>query len=75
MKRRHLLDRLPEPYRTQALDNGARAGTLDEAASGLIESPLECIWEAFTWSDTPEGWQYWRDVVAGVKPALETEGA
>lgn len=49
------LQELPEPYKTQALNN-----TSSIMANNKVESLSYAIESAFIWTDTPEGHFYWR---------------
>ena len=50
------LEELPEPYRTQAINNTSEQNSLK-----LKSSLSDAIYSAFAWSKTPEGLQYWLD--------------
>lgn len=54
---REWLEELPEPYRTQALNN---ADNLDSKA--LFKSLYNVLQEAFIWEESPEGGNYWINV-------------
>jgi hypothetical protein len=47
-------EQLPEPYRTQALENCT--------AKGEEDSLSEAIFGGFIWSLTPQGYGYWSDI-------------
>jgi len=51
------LQALPEPYRTQALQN------LPDSARSQIpkENQVEALYGAFVWAETPQGHEYWSD--------------
>lgn len=53
------LEELPEPYRTQALENADRCD-LDKDA----KSKPAALRNAFEWEETPEdqGYYYWEDL-------------
>lgn len=57
-----LIDALPEPYKTQAIDNGAftyRSGkSAKEVEYHNAFNALSC---RFTWADTPQDHDYWED--------------
>lgn len=55
---RQWLSTLPEPYRAMALKN-ADVEDLDNE----FESLPEAIQEAFYWHKTPEGAEFWSDVL------------
>jgi hypothetical protein len=50
------LETLDEPYRSQALEN-----LLPEYASILEYSVNEALLGAFTWVNSPQGYEYWAD--------------
>ena len=55
--REHLND-LPEPYRTEALEN------LTESIDGRFDIPnsedkADALQGAFVWASTPQGFEYW----------------
>jgi hypothetical protein len=54
------LETLPEPYRSQALKNGIDMG---KERSSLFKA----INSAFVWSNSKEGFDYWR-MVANIDP-------
>lgn len=47
------LEELPEPYRTQALEN---------YENNKVQSLSFALINAFEWYDTPEGIEYWADL-------------
>jgi len=49
---------LPEPYRLKAYNNAERVDALGKQASSLSSALF-----AFPWESTPEGLDYWRDVL------------
>lgn len=51
---REWLEELPEPYRTQAIDN-----TMERELSQAEPSMHEAILGAFVWEETIEGFYYW----------------
>ena len=53
---REWLEELPEPYRTQAIDNTSESVLMIEK-----ESLSEAVLVAFSWWDSPEGLEYWSD--------------
>jgi hypothetical protein len=56
--REHLND-LPEPYRTEALENAhATDGSLDVSKDISLKDALQ---SAFIWSMSPQDDKYWRD--------------
>lgn len=55
--REHLND-LPEPYRTEALENESKGANCDGIEEDTISDALMC---AFLWSSTPQGFYYWSD--------------
>ena len=64
---REWLEELPEPYRTQAIDNYEnpecnmyKRGDWTEPEKKQ-ESLVDAIYDAFIWLRTPEGFQYWVD--------------
>ena len=60
-------NRLPEPYRTQAIRNTSKK-KLKMTAASLFSS----VHYAFPKADTPEGEQYWNEVAEGRFPTLST---
>jgi methionine synthase II (cobalamin-independent) len=51
------LETLPEPYRTQAIEN------VDEAIKDLEEVDLkESLHGAFMWNNSNQGYRYWLDL-------------
>lgn len=62
------LEELPEPYRTQALNN------YDEGFA-IILSPIEDVVDAllasFSWNHSKEGWDYWENVRLEILRAKE----
>jgi len=66
---KELLEQLPEPYRTQALNNlhpmyqpGVFKG------KNILTSPREAIKVAFIWGAAPEGWGYWDKLFNSLEP-------
>ena len=53
---REWLEELPEPYRTQAINNTSESVLMVEE-----ESLSEAVTGAFSWWDSPEGLEYWSD--------------
>ena len=54
----YYLNQLPEPYRSQAIAN------TDESKLNLFATNLlNSIWTAFVWMNTPEGGDYWINLV------------
>lgn len=60
-------NRLPEPYRTQAIRN-----TSKKKLKMHVNSIRIAIDRAFAWEDTPEGGDYWFEVFQGNSPKLPT---
>ena len=56
---KELYETLPEPYRTQAINNSYNK---DEMFSSLYDALLS----GFLWSETPEGFDYWNDYVDSI---------
>jgi len=56
-------NRLPEPYRTQAIRNTSLKKLKREA-----NSLWQAVYFAFPFSDTPEGVDYWHTVATGELP-------
>lgn len=54
------LETLPEPYRTQAIDN-----MLERRKTELETSLRLAIANAFVWDETPQGYDYWASVAVG----------
>lgn len=59
---REWLEGLPEPYRTQAMNNTIRVGKRSLDSISICNSLYWVIQEAFVWQDSPEGGKYWIDV-------------
>jgi alpha-galactosidase len=58
---REHIEFLPEPYRSKMLVNTEQE-TLDSEANEYHEhSKAGIVASAFTWDNTPEGFNYWRD--------------
>ena len=53
---REWLEELPEPYRTQAIDNTSESDLMIEE-----ESLADAVIGAFSWNESPEGEIYWGD--------------
>lgn len=51
---REWLNELPEPYRSQAMENYMNASNRKVASTALAD--------AFFWDQTPEGYDYWHDL-------------
>jgi hypothetical protein len=51
--------KLPEPYRTQALDNLSREP--DYVKNAESPSIVSALVSGFEWEKTPEGFDYWDD--------------
>ena len=59
------LNTLPEPYKTQAINN-----TGDKNLNRKVKSLNEALMSAFPWQGSPEGYRYWfqlRDSVVYVQ--------
>ena len=63
---REWLEELPEPYRTQAIDNAENPecfGVLQSGCDGRLENTgLSALRVAFQWHRTNEGIRYWSNV-------------
>lgn len=57
-----LFERLPEPARSRAARNMQYHGTHKTGLSAYPSCFETAIVEAFVWSKTPEGYQYWKGV-------------
>ena len=72
---REWLNELPEPYRTQALDNAksSKPYTINAVKPNLHNAILG----AFVWRDAPQGFNYWQDVYSWsrghVSPTSQTK--
>lgn len=53
-------EELPEPYRTQALENMA-------ASDDERDSLKKALYSGFVWAETPQGHDYWSDVAKKFK--------
>ena len=54
---------LPEPYRTQTLENCEKQSTIDwNAADATCDKLSDAVALGFLWQDTPEGEEYWQEV-------------
>lgn len=51
---REWLEELPEPYRSEALENMTEGGGYK-----MKESLKAAIGDAFIWQSTPQGYHYW----------------
>lgn len=54
---REWLEELPEPYRTQAIEN-----TEDELLLERVESLKKAVKCAFIWNKSPQGHEYWSEL-------------
>lgn len=60
---REWLEELPEPYRSQALEN------MDIEDADIEHDNFErALCGAFLWMDSPEGWDYWNKIRNGKFP-------
>lgn len=53
---REWIEELPEPYRTQAIDN-----TSESVLTVEEQSLYEAVIGAFNWKESTEGFKYWND--------------
>jgi hypothetical protein len=60
------LETLPEPYRTQAIENATRDGSISFRTKERSLSDALC--EAFVWSDTPQGREHWKKLHDEINP-------
>lgn len=51
---REWLEELPEPYRTQAIENVVERNPFE-----LAENIEQALWMAFSWMNSPQGGDYW----------------
>ena len=51
------LEKLPEPYRTQAIEN-----LVEDNSHIICRSISDAVIRGFNWSDTPQGLHYWADL-------------
>ena len=58
------LEELPEPYRSQALENMSE--------NSEVESLCIAIMKAFDWDESPQGSKYWLSVYNGGFPKLKS---
>lgn len=56
---REWFNELPEPYRSQAIDNAIKQGrrNIDREIASSLSNALDL---AITWGETPEGHDYWK---------------
>lgn len=62
------LETLPEPYREQALNNSKE---MNITLNSKVERLTSAISFSFIWSNSPEGFDYWWDLIKelkGIKP-------
>lgn len=57
------LNTLPEPYRTQAIDNRDSSWNKGKV---LADSLTDALDKAFDWGKTPEGEDYWMSALLAV---------
>ena len=57
---REFLEELPEPYRSQALENCKNGDLASHSLSRAIE-------DAFVWKNTPQGDRYWNRVCCKIE--------
>ena len=64
------LEELPEPYRTQAIENHQNKKCNFDLRFGLEEteptSLKDCLLDAFSWADTKQGGKYWQSLYEGL---------
>jgi len=48
------LQELPEPYRSEAIDNVVKAKRTQKR-----DSLEDALLSAFSWEETKQGWEYW----------------
>jgi hypothetical protein len=77
--RKDFFEELPEPYRTQAINNTNEQAkitnslTIDRRYDGLTQeakSLEQALGGGFRWLDSPEGFNYWNDVVIKIERGL-----
>lgn len=63
------LSQLPEPYASQAFDNFMNHyGRLADAAAEMPCASIEdALLQAFQWGDSPQGHNYWSDLLSTLK--------
>lgn len=61
-------EELPEPYRSQAIENARRQGERDSYNYLMRkhESLHQCIGSCFVWDYTEQGHKYWENVRNGI---------
>lgn len=59
---REWLEELPEPYRTQALENCNSMRLSISGLSDIVETSRIAIMSAFHWDSSPEGFHYWDEL-------------
>lgn len=57
------LEMLPEPYKSQAIEN--TRSFYPHRLNDLHTSQDNALTSAFSWLDSPQGYEYWHDVCAG----------
>ena len=63
-----LLDKLEEPYRTQALNNvDPEFYEEHKSKEEPIKTPIKALAVAFDWWQTEQGYDYWLDVLTRTK--------
>jgi hypothetical protein len=60
---REWLEELPEPHRTQAINNAEKYDMIDISVDSLIDA----IGQGFIWRESPEGGNYWVDLIIKLK--------
>jgi hypothetical protein len=80
MTKKEVLQRLKEPFRSQAIHNSQHftvtgGSRLDEPWYGETDakSVAEVIRGTFVWASTPEGGEYWLDVAYHIEDHIEPE--
>ena len=59
---RQWLEEIPEPYRTQAIENAH-----DCSLGYITETSRDGLFAAFTWQGSPQGHDYWIDFAESLK--------
>lgn len=59
---RQHLETLPEPFRREALES------LETRGNNKIETLDDALKSAFTWVKTPQGHEYWSELVKKINP-------
>lgn len=59
---REWLEELPEPYRSQALENAMKYNPTDIDKTPIYQTLTCALRESFIWGQTEQGYKYWSDI-------------